>query len=133
MGHRPQHSWRTWVSGHLLARRQERDVFVDAIFEEIGLPLLQVTAKRDYSLSALREMHSTAGGANSRRRKRLGGNDGWTLGTIVRLALIGAAGAIVALALVSGDGHGLMRSTLQGFGWGVGREIAHSVVHHVLR
>jgi hypothetical protein len=55
---------------------------------------------------------------NSGRRKRLGGNDGWTLGAIVRLALIGAAGAIVALALVSGDGHGLMRSILQGLGWG---------------
>jgi hypothetical protein len=92
-----------------------------------------VTAKRDYSLSALREMFSTAGVANSRPRKRLGGNDGWTLGAIVRLALIGAAGAIVALALVSGDDHGLMRSILEGFCWGVGREIAHSAVHHLLR
>jgi hypothetical protein len=88
-GHRRQHSWKTWVSGHLLARRQERDVFVDAIFEEIALPLLQLTAKRDYSLSAPCEVLFY-----TRRRKRLGRNDGWTLGAIVRLALIGAAGAI---------------------------------------
>jgi hypothetical protein len=36
LGPRPQHSRGTWVSGHFLARRQERDVFVDAVFEEIG-------------------------------------------------------------------------------------------------
>jgi len=46
---------------HLLSVRQERDVFVNSVFEEIGLPLLRVTAKRDYSVPAIRELLATMG------------------------------------------------------------------------
>ncbi|VTZ28579.1 hypothetical protein MPC1_9700001 [Methylocella tundrae] len=36
-------------------------------------------------------------------------------------------------ALVSGNGHGLAASILRGFGWGIGREVAHDLVRQVLR
>ena len=41
-----------------------------------------------------------------------------------------AAGAIVVFAPEQGDG--LMRSVVHGFGWGIGREIAHNILgyHH---
>jgi hypothetical protein len=40
--------------------------------------------------------------------------------------------AIVAVALSAGDGTALLRSVIHGFGWGIGREVAHNLVHHVL-
>ena len=43
---------------------------------------------------------------------------------IVLLCLIAGAFAIVA----PDQGAGLMRSIVQGFGWGLGREIAHNVL-----
>jgi hypothetical protein len=47
------------------------------------------------------------------------------------IILIGlAAGAIAVFA--PEQGAGLMRSAVHGFGWGIGREIAHSILgyHH---
>ncbi len=46
---------------HLLSTRQERDVFVNSVFEEIGLPMLRVTAKREYSVLGLRKMLAEVG------------------------------------------------------------------------
>jgi hypothetical protein len=43
-----------------------------------------------------------------------------------------AAVAIMAVALSAGDGPALLRSLIHGFGWGIGREVAHDLVHHVL-
>ncbi len=39
------------------------------------------------------------------------------------------AGVIVVVALVAGDGRGLLRSVVHGFGWGLGREISHTLLH----
>jgi hypothetical protein len=45
--------------------------------------------------------------------------------------LIGlAVGAVAVFA--PDEGGGLMRSVVHGFGWGIGREIAHNVLAHVL-
>ena len=47
------------------------------------------------------------------------------------IILIGlAAGAIAVFA--PEQGAGLMRSAVHGFGWGIGREIAHNILryHH---
>jgi len=52
-------------------------------------------------------------------------------GTIVKYAWMAGA-AIIAVAFASGDGPGLMRSVLHGFGWGIGREVAHNVIRHAL-
>jgi hypothetical protein len=40
-------------SSHARPDRQERDVFVDEVFEVAGLPLLRVPAKSAYSPAAL--------------------------------------------------------------------------------
>lgn len=48
-------------------------------------------------------------------------------------AFIVVGGLVAAAAIFAGgDGAGLARSVLHGFGWGVGREAAHSVMRHVL-
>ena len=39
-----------------------------------------------------------------------------------------AVGAIAVFA--PEQGAGLMRSVLQGFGWGIGREVAHDIFGH---
>lgn len=47
------------------------------------------------------------------------------------IILVGlAAGAIAVFA--PEQGAGLMRSAVRGFGWGIGREIAHNILgyHH---
>jgi len=36
---------------------------------------------------------------------------------------------IVGLAIVTSNSAGLMRSVEHGFGWSLGREISHSLVH----
>lgn len=46
---------------HLLLERRERDAFVNAVFAEIGLPLLRVTARRTYSVADLRALCAGAG------------------------------------------------------------------------
>ena len=46
---------------HLLPERQQRDAFVNALFLEIGLPLMRVKARRAYSVDELRDMCSRAG------------------------------------------------------------------------
>src|SRR5271155_5880950 len=46
---------------HLLPERQQRDAFVNALFLEIGLPLIRVKARRAYSVDELRDMCSRAG------------------------------------------------------------------------
>ena len=51
----------------------------------------------------------------------------------MKYALIGAVVAIVIIACVAGDGPHLLKSVIHGFGWGIGREIAHRIIHHVLR
>jgi Protein of unknown function (DUF2726) len=46
---------------HLLPERQQRDAFVNALFLEIGLPLMRVKARRAYSVDELRAMCARAG------------------------------------------------------------------------
>jgi hypothetical protein len=46
---------------HLLPERQQRDAFVNAVFLEIGLPLMRVKARRAYSVDELRVMCARAG------------------------------------------------------------------------
>jgi hypothetical protein len=49
----------------------------------------------------------------------------------VRLVLL-AGLAVVAIAVFApNEDAGLVRSVLHGFGWGIGREVAHNMfVHH---
>jgi hypothetical protein len=46
--------------------------------------------------------------------------------TLVMVGLI--AGAVAVFA--PDKGAGLMRSAVHGFGWGIGREVAHSMFGH---
>jgi hypothetical protein len=46
---------------HLLPERQQRDAFVNAVFLEIGLPLMRVKARRGYSVDELRTLCARAG------------------------------------------------------------------------
>jgi hypothetical protein len=46
--------------------------------------------------------------------------------TVVFLGLVAGAVAVFAPE----QGAGLMRSVVHGFGWGIGREIAHSMFGH---
>ena len=46
---------------HLLPERQQRDAFVNAVFLEIGLPLMRVNARRAYSVDELRTLCARAG------------------------------------------------------------------------
>src|ERR1700677_1570829 len=46
---------------HLLPQRQQRDAFVNAVFLEIGLPLMRVKARRTYSVDELRVICARAG------------------------------------------------------------------------
>jgi len=57
---------------HRLAHRQERDVFVNAVFAQVGLPVVRVPASRAYSASRIREMLACAGlqGRSSLARDR---------------------------------------------------------------
>jgi len=53
-------------SSHQENERQERDVFVDSVFESAGLPLLHVTARKAYSPAELRGQLATALGSEIR-------------------------------------------------------------------
>ncbi|MGO9234744.1 MAG: DUF2726 domain-containing protein [Methylocella sp.] len=46
---------------HLLTHRKERDVFVNAVFAQAGLPVVRVPASRAYSALRIREMLVCAG------------------------------------------------------------------------
>ncbi len=46
---------------HFLPERRQRDAFVNAVFREIGVPLLRVPAKRAYSVHELRTLCARAG------------------------------------------------------------------------
>ncbi|ATQ70727.1 hypothetical protein CQW49_22330 (plasmid) [Methylosinus trichosporium OB3b] len=46
---------------HALPHRRERDIFVDAVFGEIGIPLLRARARRAYSVAMLEPMLREAG------------------------------------------------------------------------
>lgn len=46
---------------HLLPERQQRDAFVNAVFLEIGLPLMRIKARRAYSVEELRALCARAG------------------------------------------------------------------------
>ena len=46
---------------HLLPERRDRDAFVNAVFAEIGLPLVRVKAQRSYSVGELRALFAHAG------------------------------------------------------------------------
>ena len=46
---------------HLLPDRQQRDAFLNAVFLEVGLPLMRVKARRAYSVDELRAMCARAG------------------------------------------------------------------------
>jgi len=52
---------------------------------------------------------------------------------IVRFTLFGIAAVLLVAAVLGGDGPALMRSIVHGFGWGIGREVAHDVLRHALR
>ncbi len=45
---------------HLLPERRGRDAFVNAVFAEIGLPLVRVKAQRTYSVADLRDRFARA-------------------------------------------------------------------------
>ena len=45
---------------HLLPERRDRDAFVNAVFAEIGVPLLRVKAQRSYSVAELRALFAHA-------------------------------------------------------------------------
>ncbi len=45
---------------HILPERRDRDVFVNAVFAQIGLPLLRVKAQRTYSVAELRDLFAHA-------------------------------------------------------------------------
>jgi hypothetical protein len=45
---------------HLLPERRERDAFVNAVFAEIGVPLLRVKAQPSYSVAELRALLARA-------------------------------------------------------------------------
>jgi hypothetical protein len=46
---------------HALPHRRERDAFVDAVFSEIGIPLLRARARRAYSVAAVETLLREAG------------------------------------------------------------------------
>ena len=46
---------------HFLPERRQRDAFVNAVFREIGVPLLRAPAKRAYSVHELRTLCARAG------------------------------------------------------------------------
>jgi hypothetical protein len=46
---------------HLQPERRARDAFVNAVFAEIGLPLMHVAARRSYSVAELRDLCASAG------------------------------------------------------------------------
>lgn len=46
---------------HLLPVRRERDVFVDRVFAEIGVPLVRAPASRTYSVLGIRKLLADAG------------------------------------------------------------------------
>jgi len=48
----------------------------------------------------------------------------------VKYALLAAVLVALVAAFAPGEGTGLVRSIIYGFGWGVGREIAHGVFGH---
>jgi hypothetical protein len=105
---------------HLLPERRDRDAFVNAVFAEIGLPLLRVKAQRTYSVAEFRDLFARVDlrpTSNSRS-------------TFMRLFILAglAVGAIAVFA--PQQGFGLMRSVVHGFGWGIGREIAHNIFGH---
>jgi len=52
---------------HALPHRRERDTFVDAVFSEIGIPLLRARARRAYSVAALETLLREAGVAKIAR------------------------------------------------------------------
>ncbi|WP_159729473.1 DUF2726 domain-containing protein [Methylosinus sp. Ce-a6] len=55
---------------HDLRHRRERDIFVDAVFGEIGIPLLRARARRAYSVAALQTLLREAGVVRSARPER---------------------------------------------------------------
>ncbi|WP_024882029.1 DUF2726 domain-containing protein [Methylosinus sp. LW3] len=46
---------------HALPHRRERDIFVDAVFGEIGIPLMRARARRAYTVAALQTLLREAG------------------------------------------------------------------------
>ena len=46
---------------HLLPERRERDALVNAVFAEIGVPLLRVKARRSYATAELRDLLARVG------------------------------------------------------------------------
>lgn len=52
---------------HALPHRRDRDIFVDRVFAEIGIPLLRARARRAYSVAMLETMLSEAGVCRSAR------------------------------------------------------------------
>ncbi|CAN2536450.1 hypothetical+protein [Methylocapsa aurea] len=52
---------------HALPHRRERDTFVDAVFSEIGIPLLRARARRAYTVAALQTLLREAGVAKTAR------------------------------------------------------------------
>ena len=48
----------------------------------------------------------------------------------MRLVILAALAMGAVAVFAPSEGAGLMRSVLHGFGWGIGREVAHHMVGH---
>ena len=105
---------------HLLPERRDRDAFVNAVFAEIGVPLLRVKAQELFRRRA----------ARSFRPRRPVSSASISRSIVVRIIVL-AGLAVGAIAVCAPEqGAGLMRSVGHGFGWGIGREIAHNIFGH---
>ena len=106
---------------HLLPERRDRDAFVNAVFAEIGA----AAPAREGAANLFRRR-----AARSLRPRRPVPAASISRSTFVRLFILAglAVGAIAVFA--PEQGAGLMRSVVHGFGWGIGREIAHNIFGH---
>ena len=48
----------------------------------------------------------------------------------MRLVLLAGLAVVAIAVLAPNDGAVLMRSVVHGFGWGIGREVAHNLFGH---
>ena len=106
---------------HLLPERRDRDAFVNAVFAEIGA----AASAREGAAELFRRRT-----ARSLRPRRSVSSASISRSIVVRINVLAglAVGAIAVFA--PEQGAGLMRSVVHGFGWGIGREIAHNIFGH---
>ena len=87
---------------------------------EIGLPLLRVKAQRTYSVAELRDLFAHVDLHPPLNLKEHRGETHYPR----------RPGRRRDRGLCAEQGAGLMRSVVHGFGWGIGREIAHNILGH---